>query len=191
MDLDASTSTTATTINGNGRVDSDASMGGGGAARRRLHILLALTDSPHVATRRAAGGALASITSVEEGVKAVMERERGVELLLGLCGGDGGGGGGGGIANSVNGDTGKEIHTNEVEEVEVEEDEGCVHRGLVCIGNVISLGGEEARRRVRKLGAREILEAVERRFGGEVGAVAGEVRGLLLEGGGPRVEEMD
>ena len=185
LNLDA-TSSKVTTMNGNGKVDNnETSMAGG--AKRRLHILLALTDSPHVATRRAAGGALASITSVEEGVKAVVERERGLELLLGLCGGDGGGCDG----NHVSGDTAEEeIHANGVEEVE--EDEGCVHRGLVCIGNVISLGGEDAMWRVKKLGAGKILDAVERRFGeGEVGAVAGEVRSLLLEGGGPRVEEMD
>jgi hypothetical protein len=41
-------------------------------ASQRLHILLALTDADDFPTRRAAGG-------------AVLERPRGVDLLLGLC----------------------------------------------------------------------------------------------------------
>jgi protein unc-45 len=58
---------------------------GHAAAKNRLHILLALADAEDEGTRSAAGGALASLTSFEPVVKAVLERERGVEVVLGLC----------------------------------------------------------------------------------------------------------
>lgn len=54
-------------------------------AAHRLHILLALTDVDDVATRKAAGGALAMLTEFDAAVAAVLDRPRGVELLLGLC----------------------------------------------------------------------------------------------------------
>ncbi|KAF2656552.1 ARM repeat-containing protein [Lophiostoma macrostomum CBS 122681] len=54
-------------------------------ATQRLHILLAMTDVDDVATRSAAGGALAMLVSCDEGVDAVLGNERGVEFLLGLC----------------------------------------------------------------------------------------------------------
>ncbi|KAL8931511.1 MAG: hypothetical protein Q9216_007176, partial [Gyalolechia sp. 2 TL-2023] len=55
------------------------------AADRRMHILLALADVDDPATRRAAGGALAALTCFEGPGKAILKRERGVEILLGLC----------------------------------------------------------------------------------------------------------
>lgn len=59
---------------------------GTGPAGNRLHILLALADADDVATRRAAGGALAMLTEwQEEVVPALLKRERAVEILLGLC----------------------------------------------------------------------------------------------------------
>ncbi|KAK6429250.1 SWI5-dependent HO expression protein 4 [Oleoguttula sp. CCFEE 5521] len=58
---------------------------GSGKAKNRLHILLALADGEDLATRRAAGGALAMLTEWDAAVEAVLERERGVEILLGLC----------------------------------------------------------------------------------------------------------
>ncbi|OJJ50906.1 hypothetical protein ASPZODRAFT_162804 [Penicilliopsis zonata CBS 506.65] len=54
-------------------------------AAQRLHILLALTDVEDAATRKAAGGALAMLTEFDAAVAAVLERPRGVELLLALC----------------------------------------------------------------------------------------------------------
>ncbi|KAJ5558704.1 hypothetical protein N7461_002676 [Penicillium sp. DV-2018c] len=54
-------------------------------AAQRLHILLALTDADDVPTRRAAGGALAMLTEFDGAVAAILDRPRGVELLLGLC----------------------------------------------------------------------------------------------------------
>jgi protein unc-45 len=54
-------------------------------AKNRLHILLALADAEGSGTRSAAGGALASLTGYEEVVKAVLGRERGVQVVLGLC----------------------------------------------------------------------------------------------------------
>jgi len=50
-----------------------------------MQILLALSDAQDFATRRAAGGALASLTEWNTAVKAILERDRGVKLLLGLC----------------------------------------------------------------------------------------------------------
>ncbi|KAI9790908.1 MAG: hypothetical protein M1816_004669 [Peltula sp. TS41687] len=67
-----------------------ASSGGGAApfleSPNRVAILLALADSDDLATRRAAGGALVMLT--EESavvVKALLDRETGVKVLLGLC----------------------------------------------------------------------------------------------------------
>lgn len=50
-----------------------------------LHIVLALTDAEDLATRRAAGGALASLTEWDSAVNAILERNNGVQLLLNLC----------------------------------------------------------------------------------------------------------
>ena len=54
-------------------------------ASHMMHILLALSDAQDFATRRAAGGALASLTEWDTAVNAILERDRGVKLLLGLC----------------------------------------------------------------------------------------------------------
>ncbi|KUJ12230.1 ARM repeat-containing protein [Mollisia scopiformis] len=58
---------------------------GGKQASHRMHILLALTDSEDYDTRRAAGGAMASLTEWDTAVNAILERDRGVPLLLQLC----------------------------------------------------------------------------------------------------------
>ncbi|KAL2069629.1 hypothetical protein VTL71DRAFT_14308 [Oculimacula yallundae] len=58
---------------------------GGKQASQRMHILLALTDSEDFETRRAAGGAMASLTEWDTAVNAILERDRGVPLLLALC----------------------------------------------------------------------------------------------------------
>ncbi|KAL8976794.1 MAG: hypothetical protein Q9205_007277 [Flavoplaca limonia] len=55
------------------------------AAARRLHILLALADVEDSATRKAAGGALATLTCYDVLVKGIVAKERGMEILLGLC----------------------------------------------------------------------------------------------------------
>ncbi|KAF4295343.1 hypothetical protein KXW75_004602 [Aspergillus fumigatus] len=54
-------------------------------AAQRLHILLALTDTDDMETRRAAGGALAMLTELDAAIAGILDRPRGVELLLGLC----------------------------------------------------------------------------------------------------------
>jgi len=58
---------------------------GGKQASHRMHILLALADSEDFATRRAAGGALASLTEWDTAVNAILERDRGATILLALC----------------------------------------------------------------------------------------------------------
>ncbi|KAL8653858.1 MAG: hypothetical protein Q9226_003672 [Calogaya cf. arnoldii] len=55
------------------------------AADRRLHILLALADVKDSATRKAAGGALATLTCYDGVIKGIVAKERGMEILLGLC----------------------------------------------------------------------------------------------------------
>ena len=54
------------------------------AAGRRMHILLAMADVEDAATRSAAAGALAVLTEFEDAVKAILARERGMEIILGL-----------------------------------------------------------------------------------------------------------
>jgi hypothetical protein len=58
---------------------------GSKAAGNRLHILLALADAEDFPTRRAAGGALASLTEWDEAVKAILARYRGIMILLAMC----------------------------------------------------------------------------------------------------------
>lgn len=52
---------------------------------QRLHTLLALADTDDLATRRAAGGALAMLTEHDAVIAGVLEVKRGVNILLGLC----------------------------------------------------------------------------------------------------------
>ncbi|KAH8899695.1 ARM repeat-containing protein [Thozetella sp. PMI_491] len=54
-------------------------------AGTRLHVLLALADAEDEGTRSGAGGALAALTGIPEVVEAIVKRERGVEVILGLC----------------------------------------------------------------------------------------------------------
>ena len=57
-------------------------------AANRLHIILALADAEDEGTRSAAGGALAALTAYEEVVRAVLKRERGINVVLDMCGED-------------------------------------------------------------------------------------------------------
>lgn len=52
---------------------------------QRLHTLLALADVDDLATRRAAGGALAMLTEHAAAVAGVLDIKRGVDIVLGLC----------------------------------------------------------------------------------------------------------
>lgn len=58
---------------------------GSSAAKQRMNVLCAMADVDDVATRRAAGGALAMLTGWDAAANAVLERERGVRNVLGLC----------------------------------------------------------------------------------------------------------
>ncbi|EME40605.1 hypothetical protein DOTSEDRAFT_74224 [Dothistroma septosporum NZE10] len=58
-------------------------------AKRRMQILLALGDVEDLATRRAAGGALAMLTEWDSAVTAVLEKERGISVVIGMCEDDG------------------------------------------------------------------------------------------------------
>lgn len=54
-------------------------------AKNRIHILLALADAEDEGTRSAAGGALASLTGYESVAKLVLQREKGIKVILGMC----------------------------------------------------------------------------------------------------------
>lgn len=58
---------------------------GSARAKTRLRVLLAMADVDDLATRRAAGGALAMLTEHEAVVPAVLGVERGVDIVLRLC----------------------------------------------------------------------------------------------------------
>ncbi|OAX78830.1 hypothetical protein ACJ72_06858 [Emergomyces africanus] len=113
-------------------------------AAQRLHILLALADVPDLPTRRAAGGALAALTEFEGVVEAVLEREGGVEVLLGMC------------------REGENARESGEGEGEGEGDGGMemIHRGLVCVRNMGCCEGEvgsRARMVLKERGAVEVL----------------------------------
>lgn len=100
---------------------------GSPAAQRRLHVMLALTVADDTATRRAAGGALASITDFEDVVSSILNRERGIQLMLQMCG---------------------------------DEDLGVIHRGVVCVRNIVGLEGStgnRARTELSEIGGKETL----------------------------------
>jgi len=103
---------------------------GSPTARRRLHVLLALADVEDVATRRAAGGALAMVTEYDGAVRGILELERGVMILLELC---------------------------------MDDDDGCVHRGVVAVRNLVCTEGDmgySATRRVKEEGGVDVLKSV-------------------------------
>lgn len=86
----------------------------------RVQILLALTDATDMATRRAAGGALAMLTEWDAAVTAILDQDKdtgpnGVKALLRMC-------------------------TDESDEVS--------HRGIACLGNVVNAPGDVGRRGV-------------------------------------------
>ncbi|EEQ30885.1 SWI5-dependent HO expression protein 4 [Microsporum canis] len=96
-------------------------------ASQRMHILLALADIDDLPTRSAAGGALAMLTGFEGAVSAIVERPRGIDIVLGLC---------------------------------QEDDDGLVHRGVVCVQNIVGATGDigrKARISLREKRGMEIL----------------------------------
>lgn len=96
-------------------------------ASQRLHIMLALTDADDMATRRAAGGAIAMLTEYDAAVMALLERPRGVELVLRLC---------------------------------QEEEDALVHRGVVCVHNLVTASGDigaRAKAAVQAAGGVDVL----------------------------------
>lgn len=117
----------------------------------RLHLLLALADAEDYPTRRAAAGAIAVLTEFETVVKEILARERGVGILLGM--------------------------------LKDEEDEGeeMAMRGVVCVRNLVEVGGEGAVKRVKEEGGKEALvQAVKRARGKEVVELGVETVRLLL-----------
>lgn len=82
-------------------------------ASNNMHVMLALADSEDLKTRLAAGGALASLAQWDGAVNAILERERGVRILLGLC----------------------------TEKGQGADEEGLRHRGVVCVLNVCQAPG--------------------------------------------------
>ncbi|KAF8445533.1 armadillo-type protein, partial [Terfezia claveryi] len=117
----------------------------------RLHLLLALADAEDYLTRRAAAGALAVLTEFETVVEGVLDRERGVKVLLGM--------------------------------LEDEDDQGeeMAMRGLVCVRNLLGVGGDKAVERVKVEGGREgLVQAVKRARGKEVVELGVEAVRMLI-----------
>ncbi|KAF2461029.1 myosin-binding striated muscle assembly central-domain-containing protein [Lineolata rhizophorae] len=95
----------------------------------RTHVLLALTDAEDAPTRKAAGGALAMLSAYPAVVAAVLARERGIALLLGLCAAGSGGEEGQGERSGGGAATAGELR----------------HRGVVAVKNVVGAPGEIGR----------------------------------------------
>ncbi|KAG5519416.1 hypothetical protein PMAC_002043 [Pneumocystis sp. 'macacae'] len=72
--------------------------------KQRIHILLALADSPDKKTRIAAGGTLAILSNNISICETILEKKKGIRIIL----------------NMIN-----------------EETDDLIHRGLVCIANII------------------------------------------------------
>ncbi|RMX91000.1 hypothetical protein D0868_14244 [Hortaea werneckii] len=123
-------------------------------AKRRLHILFALTTSGDLGTRRAAGGALAMLTEWDLAQDAVVSapEEKGVKAVLALCAD--------------------------------EESEEVRHRGFVCLSNLVQGPGgtgEKAVKVVRELKGQEVLTgAIKRARNPEVLRVGVEVMKVLV-----------
>ena len=100
----------------------------------RMQILLALADVEDLATRRAAGGALAMLTEWDAAVSAILGSKassgpQGVKILLRMCADD----------------------SDEVK-----------HRGLVCVANVLNAPGDVGKKgieRVKEDGGVELIQA--------------------------------
>ncbi|KAI7700458.1 ARM repeat-containing protein [Hortaea werneckii] len=124
-------------------------------AKRRLHILFALTTSGDLGTRRAAGGALAMLTEWDLAQDAVVSAPegKGVKAVLALCAD--------------------------------EESEEVRHRGFVCLSNLVQGPGgtgEKAVEVVRELKGQEVLTgAIKRSRNPEVLRVGVEVMKVLVE----------
>ena len=96
----------------------------------RLHLLMALADVEDVATRRAAGGALAMLTDLPEVCDGIREVERGVERIGGMV---------------------------------LDEDEDVAFRGLICVKNLIGVGGGELKKQLQDAGISGKIMALAQR----------------------------
>ena len=88
----------------------------------RMQILLALADAEDLATRRAAGGALAVLTEWDAAVSAILNQQsdtgpRGIKTLLAMC---------------------------------ADENDELKHRGLVCVNNLVNAPGDLSKLSVDK-----------------------------------------
>ena len=115
---------------------------GSKGAAKRIHILLALADVEDQGTRQAAGGALAMVTEFEGAAQAILDRrgtsnegEEGVKGVEALLG------------------------------LCQDEDAGVVHRGVVCVRNMVVLEGPvgvRAKDAVKEAGGVQTLQQVLR-----------------------------
>lgn len=99
----------------------------------RMQILLALADVEDLATRRAAGGALAMLTEWDAAVGAILDQQadstpKGIMVLLGMC-------------------------ADESDEIK--------HRGFVCIANIVNAPGgvgKKGAERIKEEGGLLVLQ---------------------------------
>ncbi|KAF8469147.1 armadillo-type protein [Kalaharituber pfeilii] len=104
-------------------------------AQQRIHLLLALSNAHDYGTRRAAAGALATLTEFESVVEVVLDKETGLKTVLGML---------------------------------RDEDDArgeMALRGVVCVKNVLKVGGGRAKRGILKEGGKEALVEAVRRAG--------------------------
>lgn len=123
---------------------------------RRLFILLAMADSQDKETRSAAGGGLAMLFSIDEGVDALLklkEVDKAVGFLLGLC---------------------------------KDDDDDVRFRGVVCLRSVVGVQGKQLKERGKEVlkrgGAVEVLKGVVQGAGRvDVRGTAAETVRILVE----------
>ena len=148
---------------GNGRATSRD-----GSSKSKIHILIAMSDVEDLPTRLAASGALAMLTSMRTACEAIFElqRERHRAFLV--------------LAQLVD----PSVHVGDGEDSGMAVgDPGLVHRGVVCIQNLLSNLESASDRDALKdeVGKAGLLVVFEKLLQGELGSFAEAVLGPAAE----------
>ena len=143
-----------------------------GSSKSKIHVLIAMSDVEDLPTRLAASGALAMLTSVQTACEAIfdLQTERHRAFLV--------------LAQLID----PSVHTSEDDAVDEDSsvdtgDPGLVHRGVVCIRNLLSNLQSPSHRdalkdEVRKAG---LFVVFEKLLKGELGTFADAVLGPAAE----------
>ena len=144
-----------------------------GSSKSKIHVLIAMSDVEDLPTRLAASGALAMLTGMQTACEAIFElqTERHRAFLV--------------LAKLID----PTVHV-EADDDAVDEDTsvgagdpGLVHRGVVCIRNLLSkLQGPSHRDTLKdEVGRAGLLVVFEKLLKGELGALAQDVLGSAAE----------